>query len=283
MGALTLLMGMSMTSCLDDESNVGVGAALTRLTTNFYGGVTFTTNDGRTVTPSSESIIKMESNNGIDLSDYNNQVVYIYYQWNKDKINVPEDATAIEGVDLNYMELLDSPVEVVHTKGAANDSIENTPIRSIGVKDGYTTIEPAYFDRTTLILPIDYYLATYEHSFTLVYYPEEDEASDSMTFYLRHNKQKDTPTTGSTQAAVAGTYGAIGVFWRAFDLSEAMTTHAMKHSLPLTSYPSQIKIKTKESDNTVNIEDSQVKENEYTITYSSSSSSINLSTISRRP
>ena len=274
--ALTLLLGISITSCLgEEESSIRYGQDFAKVYASSFGGVTFQTINGGSITPSSASIAQATSN-GLDFSKINGQVVYVYYYWDSNKLTIPEEAKDISGISLQLIEYLDSPVEIVENEGAANDSTSNIPIISIGLSGGFAeNYKPIFFDQTTLMLPINYYIASDLQTFTLNYYPNKEEnseeSSDMLTLYLRHDKQKDQPNSGSTTSASQAVYGGVRIFWRSFDLEDAMSRYMAEKGL--SSYPSQVRIVTEENSYSVNIEDATEKE--YTITYNPSDFSDN--------
>ncbi len=255
--ALTVLLGIVTTSCVDsDGTSVRSGIAIVKVVHSSLSGTYFRTATGVTITPTSTSIASLEAN-GADFTSMSGEIVYIWYQWDSDVVTITGNETSITGVDVIYIAPMDSPVEVVYQEGAANDSIADTPVIGVGEE-----MEAEFFDSTTLLLPINYYINTYMHSFTLVYLPNESTAADGFTLYLRHNKQQDSPTAGSTTSYAYYASGYINIYVRAFDLSEAMDAYKRATG---TSEVTTVRIVASVSDD---VDLDEATEETYTYTYS---------------
>ena len=201
MVALTLLMGISFTSCLNSDSDpYNYGGGMVKVQ-NYMGLYSFKGENGVTITPTSASISALEAN-GFKMSEMSDKVAQIYYRWDPTQVNIPADEKDIKGVELYSIESLDNTVAIVEQKGVAtNDSISksnNAAIISLGYNAGGIEYTPKFFyDDYTLLLPINYYITNKRHFLTLVYYPNEDNGT-TLRLYLGHNSNGDSTSNSST-------------------------------------------------------------------------------------
>lgn len=135
MVALFMLMGVSLTSCLNSESDpYSYNTAMVKVRVSaFY--TYFETADGIIIEPTQESISKLLSDK-IDISELANKVANIAYRWDPAVVDVPSDAETIKGVELYSIESLDAPAEVINIKGESKDSIADTPIIELAYNPG---------------------------------------------------------------------------------------------------------------------------------------------------
>lgn len=232
--ALAMLLGVVTTSsCIDsDSTSVRTGVAIVKVA-NSMGSTYFRTADGKTIYPTSTSIAQLVAN-GADFTSMIGEIVYIWYQWDSDVVTITGDETSIEDVDVVYVAPMDSPVEIVESEGAVNDSIADTPVIALGAMSSSSSngeMQAEFFDATTLLLPINYYINTSLHTFTLVYLPEDNTGENGFTLRLRHNKQQDNPTAGSTTAYAYYVAGYINIYVRSFDLSAAMARYRSSNNV----------------------------------------------------
>lgn len=270
--ALTLMMGVTFTSCLDSEDNgVRSGVAIARVSSSL-GLTFFQTADGHTITPSPESVSALEAN-GVNMGNLIGEIVYVMYTWDSTQLTV-EEGTDIAGVDLYALASMDSPVEIVSEKGAPNDSTANMPVIDLGVTSTSTPNNEAqaqFFDANTLLLPINYYINNYLHYFTLVYYPNDDVNADMPTLYLRHKNWNDKSVTpGSPTAQVQGLYGGVlNAYVRAFDLTAVLNRYRLDHGMGANT-PLPVRIVFSTATNTTTL-DENTPTKSYTYTYQESS------------
>ena len=216
-----LLMGVSFTSCLNSDSDpYNYGSQLAKMYNDGYmGGYYFKTSEGITITPTAESMNSFKTNNStLDLSKYVGQVMQISYRWNAELMDIPADATEITGVEMMSMMPLNAPVEIVEMEGAQNDSVDNAAVISLE-KDimGYT-YKPYFFDETTLVVPVEYYMSSNGgklHYLSLAYYP--NEVNENLTVRLKHNSNGDYDRTGETSVNWAS-MGYLSLYYKVFDL-----------------------------------------------------------------
>lgn len=264
--AFALLIGLSLTSCLNsDPDPTSYATPVVKVHTSYLGmGVYFETMDGLRIEPT-ESSYNSTLAQGINWNSYNGQVVQLVYSYDTTSPDVTIDDTGIYGVTLISLVPMNSAVEVVRAEGAPNDSIGNMPIIAIG-EDNYNgePIETQYWDATTLLMPINYYISNVTHTFTLEYHPYEEAPADgSLRLYLEHNKQSDRPTTQYTSWNQA-LYGNTYLYYRAFDLSP-ISNYLM--SAEGRQMPTKLTIVAREDEYNLELTDSTPTK-EYVVEYS---------------
>lgn len=264
--AVGLLAGVTMTSCLNSDSDpTAWGNPIVKVYTTYYPPyVYFETMDSLRIEPTEESY-NASISQGFNWSNYNGQIVQLQYSYNSESPDVVIDDSGISGVTLSGLVPLNSAVEVVQTLGAANDSINNMPIISLG-EENYngTAIEPVYWDATTLFVPINYFINSKIHSFTLEYHPYEEALDDDGTLrlYLQHDKEGDNPSNQVDSWDMMLYYGYSYLYYRAFNLSKVENYLMMQGK----TMPSSVTIVTYEDDYSLELKD-DTKPNEYVVKY----------------
>lgn len=260
--ALALLVGFTLTSCLssDDNTSAGMLSAIVKVNYSSYALMpSFETTDGFTIEPSEDSYYQSISN-GFQWSNYYGKVIQLFYTYDTESPDVVIDDNGIRGVTLLSLSEMNSPVEIVASEGASNDSIANMPILELG--DG-STIKPQYFDAQTLLLPINYYInyngyPIHPHTFTLEYHAYEPY-DGTLRLYLEHNKQADNPSTQLTSYQL----GVVSFYYRAFDLRALQSYFSAQGRV----MPTSVTIVTREEDYSVTLTDNTPTK-EYIVTYS---------------
>lgn len=261
MVAFTLLMGISLTSCLNSDSDpYETGGGMAKVVAT-YGPVYFVSGD-ITVTPTAASISSLLTQ-GVDVAKMDGHVVYISYRWDP-AVTVPnEDPKKIKNVDLVAVVDLNNTAEVVSEKGDRNDSINNAAIISLGLTNN-SEVKPSFFDKTTLLLPVNYFMYGKLHHLTLKYYPNEQTDGDkTLKLYLHHNAGKDEST--NTTSFDYAQQGYLGFFQKTYNLSYIFEVY--KRTTNASENPTTVEIVTKENTYTYKLDDTQTKENKYTVTY----------------
>lgn len=261
MVALAMMMGLTMTSCFDEEEDSATTiTSVAKLRSTFP--CEFVTEDGFVIVPTSSSVSKFESNNSISLSTYLNNVCYIIYTLPAGE-EIKEGDKGVEDVSLEGLATLNSKVERVSEKGAVNDSINKAAIIALG-KEGNEFLKPAMFDASTIFLCIDYFLLNKGHDFTLVDYvgeqPEDEEGV--LTLYLRHNNNDDSMQNTTSTAYYWANNGYVWFFYHAFDITASLMDYQMKN---VGKKPEAIKIVTYENALSPSLE--QAKEFSHYIDY----------------
>lgn len=265
MVALFMLMGVSLTSCLNSESDpYSYNTAMVKVRVSaFY--TYFETADGIIIEPTQESISKLLSDK-IDISELANKVANIAYRWDPAVVDVPSDAETIKGVELYSIESLDAPAEVINIKGESKDSIADTPIIELAYNPGGYEYKPFFFDETTLILPIHYYMEKTVHTLRLLYYKEETQENGILKLYLRHNKNEDAASgTGLTSYEYAVGTGLLSLFYKAYDLSVIFSRY--QEQTGMYEYPKKINIVYEANPYSWDLDDAQTETKTYTVEY----------------
>jgi hypothetical protein len=262
MVALFVLMGVSLTSCLNSESDpYNYASAMVKVQSGaFY--TYFKTADGTIIEPTQESISALEAN-GFDISKLANKVANIAYRWDPTVVEVPSDAEKITGVELYSIESLDAPAEIVESEGASNDSIADMPVIELTYNPSGYEYEPFFFDETTLILPVRYFMEKTVHFLTLVYKPNEVVEGENLKLYLRHNKNKDT-NSGSNYTSYdysVGT-GYLSFYYKAYNLSSIFYRFSGS-----SVTPKKIDIVYEANPYSWDLDDAQTETKTYTVEY----------------
>ena len=237
MVAFTLLMGVSFTSCLNDDAGESMydGIGYVRTVMGSY----FVDLYGNTYHPTMASVTEMEAQgfkmSGTDLA----QIAFKYVE------DTP--ATKAEGgtfTPQDYRIKLVSAIAVDSYSTRYASSVEDmeaaipetAPIVTLEPTDNYgQTYKPWMYGAEMLVLPISWKMENKEemlkqHTMELVYINDEsNESSTELVFYLRHNKGTDTKTD------------VFAVRNKAYDVKQIMLDFKGKHG----SYPTTIRIKAK--------------------------------------
>lgn len=264
--AVALVAGLTtMTSCLNgDDDPTQYASPVVKVYTTYLGmGVYFESIDGVRIEPT-EASYNASISQGMNWNNYNGQIIQLSYSYDPESPDVEITDDGISGVTLIGFYPMNSPVEVVQSEGAPNDSIGNMPIISIG-KENYngSPIEAQYWDEHNLLVPINYYLGNYQHTFTLEYRPYESALSDgTLRLYLEHNKQEDNPSQNNTSWDYLLYYGNSFLYYRAFNLSNVENYLSMQGQ----SMPTSVTIVAREDDYSIDLTDTTPTQ-EYVVTY----------------
>lgn len=238
MVAFTLLMGVSFTSCLNDDAGESMYDRIGYVRTVM--GSYFVDLYGNTYHSTMASVTEMEAQgfkmSGTDLA----QIAFKYVE------DTP--ATKAEGSTFtpqDYRIKLVSAIAVDSYSTKHVSSVENmemeaipetAPIVTLEPTDNYgQTYKPWMYGAEMLVLPISWKMENKEemlkqHTMELVYINDEsNESSTELVFYLRHNKGTDTKTD------------VFAVRNKAYDVKQIMSDFKGKHG----SYPTTIRIKAK--------------------------------------
>lgn len=183
--ALTLLMGISLTSCFNDEDDPIVKMSLLARYDGGYYGASFTTVDGVRLIPADQSVM-------LTLTE---GLYSIYFQYNRDE--VPEGAKEIT------ITLLSDPARLdkLYTSPEMGTGVSNAPLYAFeySYNSGYgeAVVCPMLYDKTTMVYPAMFWRATvadedaYEeelakHQFTVTYEVKPAEPT-VLYLYVNHN------------------------------------------------------------------------------------------------
>lgn len=256
--ALVVLMGVGFTSCMNGENDTTVRAGGLVKVESSLGVTWFKDVNGVKLYPSATSMASMKAVSGFDPSA--GDMAYIIYQYDS------ATQSSTDNLQLLYATELDATVESVQKpeeggERPSNDSIAKAPIRNlkgtISLYGGGTIqYEPFMFDKSTLMLQIDYFMGTsglLSHYFTLVHYTNEPVEENTIKLYLRHNNGNDT-STSYTSVNISSDYPFV--FYKAFNLSK-LDVHIDANT--------KIIIETQENSTKVDLEDSGTKTNTYEV------------------
>ena len=224
--ALTLIMGLSMTSCLNSDSSGSLwdGAGIFRVQSGYLGsGYYFTDTFGNRLNPTPASLSQAEAN-GFKISEAD--FVYLYFKW-------AEDEAIIEDKLSNTTTPQDFDIEIASIAGFEENEImvnqtaeemeatapETAPIMTLSPSiNGTSTGGPLLFDLNSIIIPIYFNIgegtqeAFNKHQLVLACdMSEVTPGSTEFNLYLRHDKGDDKGITYSTSN------------WYAFDLRYAIS------------------------------------------------------------
>ena len=241
MVAFTLLMGISLTSCLNSgDSESAYDWAGYVLIDNYMGMVTFTDMGGNKLYPSAASISQIEGNNSFKVSDYKLAIVYVKL--------VDNEATAksdeVKKYNVNLVAFQGCQYDktlVAQTKEDMETlAPETAPVTTLSiVADNYgNKTTPYLISKDIVVLPIAWTLEKLDksiveqHKLKLVACMDDIESgSNELVLYLRHDKGTDDKTDKS----YAGFYG--------YNITEALDGFVSK----VGAKPSTIVIKSHET------------------------------------
>lgn len=201
MVAFTLLMGISLTSCLNSDSNSdNTQAHFARvkrgdLTTGYQDY--FEDYLGNKLLPTSGSLIQVEANGDFKMSSSN--FAFISYKMVETAgTTKAETGTTTQSYDINLLSAASCdgplPITVETSESMESAAVENAPIFSLTYNNGYT---PFLYDKETLFLPVYYKMENKveqvsQHKLILVCNLEGITAeSTDIVFYLRHDRGTD--------------------------------------------------------------------------------------------
>lgn len=275
--ALSMAAGaLSLTSCLggNDDPYHYVDGLITKV--NSFMGLTYSfTTPGQqsTVTPTEASIRAIEANtSGFTMSSMEGEICLIGYRWDPSVVDVPTDATNINGVELMYVAPLNQPTLVVGASetGSARDSVATTPIISLAPTVGGTQRQPFFFDsnKRDILMYVDYYIPdSYSNatslSLTLVYYPDDPatvaaKAEGKLRLHLNYRVRG----AENFNSSIHSTSSSIQNYFMAFRLDDP--TNSILRSWGGTT-PDEVEIVVKENSYSTKLDDSQTKENTYEV------------------
>lgn len=263
MVAFTLLMGISLTSCLDSSSESTYDGAGYVRTVHYMGYTYFVDLAGNKYYPTSASMAALKSN-GLDLEADDVDLVAIYYKnvedtgTEKDYTSGTEKSFDIELVGAEIVDSYDA-TRMLSVEDAENSVQSIAPIVTLKPTNSYgNSLDPALYGDEMVMLPIYWKMENKEetlkqHSFKLVYVEDETiQEEGKMVFYLMHDKGTDTKAE------------AFAYDLKAYDIELLMESYKNTNG----KYPSKVVIRAKAAT------DGETMPEEYT-DYEIDSSSLN--------
>lgn len=206
--ALTLIMGVMMTSCLNSEGGESLydNWFLAKVVyASSFSGATLQDAGGNTYQVSAASVAKLEAN-GFSFADV--EMAFVYYKFsvdeNGDKITPPDyNATEPQTFQVELVAIQPAPTEYaerLETVAEFEESgYETAPltISSLSGNVGNSIKFDFYGNDTMLYMYLQWFLTNEEgglekHKIRLVYaYDEITESSTELKFYLCHDKGDD--------------------------------------------------------------------------------------------
>lgn len=202
--ALTLMMGLSMTSCLNSDSsgNMYNGWGFFRVESSM-GGYYFSDPGGNSYIPTPASLASMQSQ-GFEISKAD--FVFFYFKWAEDETEAEDkltDTTTTHSFDIELLSIAGFEEEEVlvaqTTETMELDAPETAPVISLKTTttSGAVSEAPMLFDLDALLLPVYFNLGStkedlQQHKLVLACDMSEVEpGSTELNLYLRHDKGSD--------------------------------------------------------------------------------------------
>lgn len=218
MAALTLLMGISLTSCLGESDPTVSGVTFGKIVESFPKIII--------ETPSGVNFNAL--NTAADLNMYSGDYVYFQYSYDSDTQKIDQNTKSIDAT-ITILEKMTYSSSIVATDNG--ETYESATVLQIG--DGANMNNSAqfmFYDKTKLILPLIFLLkeasteSLNKHNFSLVYNGSEVKSGDSeIVFYLRHNSTETEAKKGVLS-------------YKIFDISRALEQFTATAGRNPTSY-----------------------------------------------
>lgn len=181
--AFTLLMGVSLTSCIGDDDPTVNSVAIGRVTSILP--YTFQMADGYSFVATNS----IETTSNISVGD----IVQFMFTYNSDEQQFTETNNRIEAEITPYQNMSRGTGYAIADNNGADAPYENATINEL-VSTSIDKMQ--YFDKNTLIIPIAFLAKkdVYKHSFTLVYdnsAAANQENDGVLNLYLRHTNSEE--------------------------------------------------------------------------------------------
>lgn len=234
MVALTMLMGVSFTSCLDSDSESTYDAYGYFRTQSYMGSCLFVDLEGNRYYPTAESLAAMTSKG---FKSESADLVILYFKW-ADELGGNSSTAKGRTIELVSVNPIDSYRTTQLSSEAELENYGNAPIvtltPTVNGYGGSGTLEPMLYGSQMVVLPVAWKMENKaetlaQHKFTLAYVDEVQQNSSELVLYLCHDKGTDEKTD------------ITNVSYKAFDIQSFMET--IKHQTG--SYPSKVTIKAK--------------------------------------
>lgn len=274
--ALSVLTGLTLTSCLNTDSDPYQSAYIMGEVNSGIMSMTVVSPGGISVTPTEASVMNFFTSQGMTVADVTGKTVVAYYRWNTETTEIPADATEISGVELYWLEVLNNPTLVVDAANVGvekRDSVATHPIISLNYEVSGFTYKPYFYgeNSTTLILPVNYYVPVgVTSSLTLVYYPDDaatvtDKEQGILRLYLNFRANTDADYSTDYESYALALYGGLGYFNKAYDLGTSAGGGRSILAEWGGSLPSEIRIVVSENPYSTDLENGNTTQHEYEV------------------
>lgn len=199
MAALLMVMGVTLSSCLDSGEPDNTRIGLFRVKNGYMGTGYFQDIAGNKLTPTYASLLKVEEGN-FKMSSTN--LAYITYEVVEAASSKASGADTPQSYDivLKSAMAMDGAAVVIadNVEDMNSQAVSTAPVVSISHSE--TFFSPFLYDKETLFLPIVYSMennekALAQHKLILSCNVEEFTSENSdMVFYLHHDKGTDDKT-----------------------------------------------------------------------------------------
>ncbi|WP_373723628.1 hypothetical protein [Bacteroides heparinolyticus] len=231
--AFTLLLGVSLTSCLnsgDNESSFdGYGYMRVK---HYLGSSWFEDLGGNKYFPTESSLATVKANSGFDITK--SDLVLLQYKNVETQAGKETATTTNRTIQLVGAVAIDS-YETRTVATEADMPLGDAPIVTLNPVAQYgDTYKPFIYGSEMVVLPINWKMenkteALEQHSFELIYVKDMQKSASELMLYLQHKKGTDTKTEANAYRN------------KAYDIKSIMS--AIKSSTQ--KYPEKIIIKAK--------------------------------------
>ncbi len=241
MVAVTLLIGISLTSCIGEGDPTVTNVTFGQITSIFP--IVIKTPYG----------VEYTATNSLESDLYPGDYVYFQYSYNSDLVE--QNATKIDATITIGEKITYKPAVNVSDKG---EDFESVTILQVG-NGPESNFKFLYYDKSKILFPVMFLMkdlskeSLNKHDFTLVYNEEDVKADDSeIVFYLRHKSSE----TEAKQRASA---------YKLFDINRALEQFKAKTG----NKPTKVVVYTNETkDNTTDALDKKKDElTKYEVVY----------------
>lgn len=251
MVALTLLMGISFTSCLNSDDGEYDDIYDMVLVNNYMGLLSFEDAAGNTYQPTPASVTQFEANSSLKISD--SRMGIILGKSIEPETNEKSKTTNFTLKNFQPISFANAVVSMT-AESLVVDAPETAPVITLKLENG--SVQPFLYNKDILLTPIAWRLQNDNdkfkmHKFALACVLDEIEAgATDLVFYLRHDKGADDKTD------------VYYSNWYGYDIKNALERFKEKAG----NLPTKLVIKSHESGNNSNTE---IPENytEYTVEY----------------
>lgn len=224
MVAFTLMMGISLTSCIGESDPTVGGTFVMEVVDPIYCSFKFADSDIKYTAVNASQLIK---DNDLDYGD----IVQIAWSYNSEEQPMTEQTKEIKVTVAGIQNMSTATASYVLDNTGADD-YENATIKKIGFASDYSNSNNgiSYYDKETILIPVVFLYNSDDlakHQFTLVYDESQEPADDTtLELYLRY-KTTDTEVK------------ADGNIYKAFGIEYALSAFKAKTG---KSAPTKIKI-----------------------------------------